>query len=76
MLLISDESLHGGWESRPSVWVVSWHVATVMFVSRETRRVMTFQIQAIANFNNVQKTCHFSDDRLATAMSEHQLSAC
>ena len=49
---------------------------TVMFVSKDTRRVMTFQIQAIANFNNVQKTCQLSDSRLATAMSEHQLSAC
>ena len=44
----------------------------VMFVSKETRRVMTSQIQAIANYNNVQKTCQLSDIRLATAMSEHR----
>ena len=48
----------------------------VVFVSKETRRVMTSQIQAIANYNNVQKTCQLSDGRLATALPGHQPSAC
>ena len=50
-------------------------VSVVMFVSKDTRRVMTLQIQAIANFNNVQKTCQLSDSRLATASDARTDSA-